>query len=713
MPQEKKKRGRREEKKTKRKAEDQPERPSKKSRSDDVYNPENAEAPLTVSGDAGDDYIGFDLQPAPGVHAPSFEPEFHGLLDPQEQEYYASVNSKMVADDFESDEDRALFIQAVYRETQGKELKVASSQSCSRYLEKIILRSTPSQLRRLFSKFLGNLTYLVRHRFGSHCCETLFLNAAKHMTKAEVNSGDDDYDDDNDDGEDEEAGEPSLSLEDLFLATAEELKPNMGFLLTDRFASHTVRVLFLVLSGQPVDDESIKAVLASKKKEKLETVSATNSTDSDQKRFVPKTFSQALSQLINSAVTSLDTTYLRALATHPTGNPVLQLLLQLEFSAPKSKQAESSALYQKLFPDESLEEDTESAKFISGLLYDPTGSHLVETLVQKLPGKKFKPLYKNVLKPKLANMAKNDIASYVAIRVLERLGKDDLQEAKELLLPEMSTLVSRKRTGLIKTLAERCAVRKVGLADLTEIFTHGYGDEKEFILNVLEYKPSGEMEGTENKETTPQASTHGSLLAQSLLASPATAPLVQNSLLGLPASTIIALAKVPASSRLIQSALVPSHDNLAFRRRFVPLFYGHIVELALDVTSSYVADGLYHATEGLHFMKETLARELASKETELRNSPFGKNVWRNWHMELFTRRPGEWRAVAKNAGHDEHARAPGGPQAPSVSARQGQDTTAKKSAIQLARERHAQKQAQEAKKRTPATSANRVVPTNA
>lgn len=708
MPQEKKKRGRREEKANKkRKLNDESEKPSKRLRSED-HEPEEFNDELVVSGDAGDDFISFDIPPPQGVEAPLIEDEFHGLLDPQEQEYYANINNKIVANDFESEEDRILFIEAVHRETEGKELKVASSQSCSRYLEKIILLSTPFQLRGLFSKFLGNLTSLVRHRFGSHCCETLFLEAAKYVGQEKRSS--------KEDGEDGPA-----SLEDLFLQAAEELKPNMVFLLTERFASHTIRVLFLVLSGLPLDDTSVKAMLASKKKENIDTPETANPQTSQFKRVVPKSFGPALSDLVNSAISSLDTTYLRALATHPLGNPVLQLLLRLELSdSNKNKSSEQSSLFSKLLPDESLDEDSESAKFLSGLIYDPTGSHLVELLVQKLSGKNFKNLYKVVLKPKLESMAKNDIAGYVATRTLERLGKDDLKEAKSILLPVVQTLISRRRTGLIKVLIERSAVRGVDLQDLADLIKAEYENSNSSFLSAVLNTKSLESQQDQPSTNTEQAQTrtsiiktdvHGSLLAQAMLQAKATRDVVQDGLLSLTTEELMAFCRDPPASRLIQASLSPSDLNASFRRQFVPRFSGHMVALSLELTSSYVADALYPATDGLHFMKEKLAKELAASEMQLRESPFGRNVWKNWAMDLFRRRPGEWRGMAKNQSSQLQTRD-----------RRGGETTEtetasqpKKTPIQLARERHAQRKSKESSSKPSrfGTGSNAVVPTNA
>lgn len=698
MPRDFKKRGRRQQEKERK---NQP--PSKRLKTEHEVdqNVEPTTEAVEVSGDIGDDFIGFSVERPEDLQEPQEETEFYGLLDPHEQEYYSNVNSKIVANDFESPEDRATFIEAVHRETEGKEIKVASSQSCSRYLEKIIVLSAAEQLRRLFSKFLGHLTYLVRHRFGSHCCETLFLQAAKYVGKASSKQ----------DAENEDLP----SMESLFLQAAEELEPHAGFLLTDRFASHTIRVLFLVLSGDSLDDDSIKALLASKKKEKLDTPIEKVAQVPESKRVVPKTFRPALDGLIKSGVSSLDTTYLRALATHPTGNPVLQLLLHLELSGvEKKKSADGHSVFRKLFPDHELEEGSESAKFIVGLVYDPTGSHLVEILVQKLPGKVFKKLYKNVLKSRLGNLSKNDTASYVAIRILERLGKDDLLEAKELILPELPILISRRRTGLIKVLVERSAVREVDLTDVADAIKSEYTKEnQDFISNLLDFKQSKAQE-TEEEESSEQSKNssksshktdvHGSLLAQAMLQAPGISAIVQDSLIGLESKTLVAMCQDPASSRVIQKALAPTAANLQFRRRFVPRFYEHIATIAQDLTGSYVADALWSATDGLHFMKEKLAQELSNHEKPIRESPFGRNVWRNWVMDTFHRRPGEWKALAR--GQDTHE------QSRDISRQHdSQSPEKKKSAIELARERHAQKKSHAANKGSGfSPSMNRPVP---
>ena len=81
------------------------------------------------------------------------EPTFFGLLSEQEQQYFKEVDALIEADQFENVEGANAFLTNVYKELEGKELKVASSQSCSRLLEKLIFRSNMEQTMKLLGKF--------------------------------------------------------------------------------------------------------------------------------------------------------------------------------------------------------------------------------------------------------------------------------------------------------------------------------------------------------------------------------------------------------------------------------------------------------------------------------------------------------------------------------------------------------------------------------
>ena len=80
---------------------------------------------------------------------------FYGLLDSNEQQYFREAYNTLKSNSFKDDEERQLFIDNVYTEVEGKELKLACSQSCSRMLEGLILASSPVQIKRIYGKFKG------------------------------------------------------------------------------------------------------------------------------------------------------------------------------------------------------------------------------------------------------------------------------------------------------------------------------------------------------------------------------------------------------------------------------------------------------------------------------------------------------------------------------------------------------------------------------
>ena len=676
MPKENKNgRGRREEKKKKklkRKREDEAEA------EDDVQESKRHRSQERTSPDVS--FIGLDN--AENIQEYKVENDvseaadrpYYGMLEDEEQEYFRRADELLELNDFPSPEERSLFLANVYREAEGKELKLACSQSCSRLMERLILLSTAEQKKKLFQSFSGNFPHLVQHRFASHCCESLFIHSAPVVTEeltAESKGGDERLNDD----------EVFVSMENLFLYTLNDLEGQMATLLTDRFGSHTLRVLLIILSGRPLEKASTKSLLQSKKKEKV----GINGLDSNptelslSKRAVPESFQYAVDKIISDTIATMDTAFIRVLATHQTGNPTLQLLLELELTNPNSKKGTNSSqktLISTLLPDDITVEGSESSIFVNGLLYEPIGSRLLETIATHAPGKLFKQIYRTTFKDRIAGLARNEISSYVVIRVLNRLSKEDLEEAVENISTQVQGLVTRNRTVIIKTLLERCHARGAETEKITHHIAEAYGnDPSTLVLKMADISletltastaPPPESETNLQKPQKPTPSQlHGSYLAQTMLSIPGPpATLLQNALLALPASTILSLSLHQTTTYIIQAALLPSpptaKSNLLFRRKLINtlLMYDPtitasdppVLTLSLNPTGSHILDSLLHttttptstSTSSLFSLCERIAMSLLPLEPVLRDSFSGRIVWRNWCMDLFRRRRGDW-----------------------------------------------------------------------
>ncbi|RDL32589.1 ARM repeat-containing protein [Venustampulla echinocandica] len=645
------------------------------------------------------DFIGLDNsttapEGGPGEGTAGTERPFYGMLEDEEQEYFRRADELLELNDFPSAEERTLFLENVYREAESEELKLACSQSCSRLMERLILLSTSEQKKKLYEKFAGNFAHLVQHRFASHCCETLFIQSAPVVTE-ELAGGPKKK------NEEEDEGEANASMESLFLATLDELEGQMSFLLTDRFASHTLRVLLVILSGRPLDQSSTNSLLQSKKKEKIAIANMDNTPSkvSLGKRVVPESFQFAVEKIISDTIATMDPSFIRVLATHPTGNPTLQLLLELELTNPNTKKgsnAEQKTIISALLPDD-IGTEGSSSIFINGILYDPIGSRLLETICSHAPGKLFKQIYRTTFKERIASLARNEISSYAVIRVLNRLSKEDLEEAVENITPQIAGLVERSRTVIIKTLLERCHTRKSekSVKSLTDAIASAYGsdpstlalkmsciDDIDALTKAIISPPAAPAEEVEAGDTdekkdatskakapqtpaipkpTPQQ-THGSLLAQSMLALPgAPSALLQTSLLALSPSVLLTLAIYKPTSHILQSALQAAATPPTFRRKLLnALLFSTVsstseqeqeqaqdpaLTLALSATGSHTLDAILlstASTSSLFTLTERVAQRLTTHESTLRDSFTGRIVWRNWFMDLFNRRRGDW-----------------------------------------------------------------------
>ncbi|KAK7747827.1 Nucleolar protein 9 [Diatrype stigma] len=593
--------------------------------------------------------------------------EFFGMLSEEEQEYFRSVDEQLDIDDFPSQEERDLYLAGVFKEAQGKELKLACSQSCSRLMERLILMSNTQQKKRLFEQFGGHFLNLIQHRFASHCCETLILQSAPIVTR-ELGGERDDLPTEQDDPE----AKPLPYMEELFLLTLDELEGRLTYLLTDRFASHTLRVLLVVLSGRPLEQSSTKSLIHSRKKEQISAPWARNDSNelSSQMRAVPASFTLAAKKIIDDATRGMSATELRVLATHPTGNPVLQLFLELDIAlsseSANDDTSEEMTLLWRLLPGAPAtlkDATTKACDFVNSMLYDAIGSRLLEVLITNCPGKVFKALWKHIFADRIHSLLRNDVASYPAIRVLNRLSKEDLETAVKNTLPEIPKLIALSRFNVIKTLFDRCQARQdfADIDALMKAVLDAYGSDPKVLVPKLCLLESGD--GEEKKEPGPIAKnrsalvSHGSHLATTFLATPgAPRRYIQISLSALPEELLLQLATASApTSHVLVDALSTPSKNKIFHKTLVAALRTHTIELAQSehgsrVLSAIVAvpsrgDGI---TLPFHF-KETIMAQLGQHEPQLRESYEGRRVWRNWKGDLWKNRRNEWVSWAKES----------------------------------------------------------------
>ena len=460
---------------------------------------------------------------------------------------------------------------------------------------------------------------------------------------------------------DKDADATYVSMENLFLYTVKELKGNLGYLMTDTYASYALRLLLIVLSGRPSERVSARSTMPTKRKGGIELRSQAKEESERWSGLhrVPESFGNALENMISETTAGLDSHYFRILATHAVANPVLQLLFELELSDTKhSKARDNTSLFRKLLPDHTLRPGTTSASFLRGLIFDPIGSRLVETIIQFVPARDLEAIFHIIFQGKFRSLITNDAASFVVIKVLQRLSSKDLKEATLELCPAISMPLDHARTMVAKTLIERCVIRDIDTTPIAAALRVGDGNSKsDTFLHVLNWRTIGigamALEGKQGLGMQNAGGLHGSLLAQSMLGVPgALRDIVVDGILSIETPVLLQMAQDRTATHVVQKAITCTAQTKTFHRRIIHKLLDHTINLALDSVGSYVLHAFWTISGDLLFLKERIANELLKNEACLRESPSGRRVWRKWMMDLCKRRKTDWITKAREVDID-------------------------------------------------------------
>jgi nucleolar protein 9 len=274
-----------------------------------------------------------------------------------------------------------------------------------------------------------------------------------------------------------------------------------------------------------------------------------------------------------------------------------------------------------------------------------------------------------------------------------------------MLLPVVPTLLERQWTSLTRTLIERCTVREIDTQAIAVTIDQTYQGPQGFdVKKLLHLDNKAETKGEAVRPVTGEDAflsrpggpnkVHFNILAQAMLIVPGSlSALILDSVISLETATLINMAQDHVVSRTLQQACTSKNASMIQRRKLVQRFYGNFGDMSLDKSASRVVDCIWEGTHGLAFIRERIAEELFENEAALRDSPSGRAVWKNWKMDLYKRKRGEWVTQSRNkAGNDGFQSFSELDQVSGKNAPVGSKTP-----LQMARERHAANKAKKAK----------------
>ncbi|XP_075047934.1 nucleolar protein 9 isoform X2 [Mixophyes fleayi] len=547
-------------------------------------------------------------------------------LDPKSVGYFRRVGETL-QQDFESDDDRGLFVRNVFNEVKGSELALATDMSGSIVLQKLLSVATSAQVCQVLLVLSGHWQDVCWHCSGAHVIQTALLQ----YPRLQAQGGPEQQEED----EEEEECQPSSNLEEIVLSLCSEVTGKFLLYNQNTHGSFIVRTLFQVLSGTILNQETTKkAAQGIKVKSVFE---------------VPKSFLQQLKEL-----SGLFSGHIGVFATNKLASLGMQVALQvLQRKSPSA----CAALCDDVINYLSSRNASGDGSSLLVFLKDETSSRLLERILEVSEKKQLIRLFKTHFQGQLQELAAHPIANYTVQRlVCATQSKKLFSTLFKELSPALEDVMAKGHMGIITTLAEACKRLQYHQADLVSQLMEAFHCAAPasrrvacvplfFSLLTYEvyYKTEEEEEPSEHKDNAEiklaSVNYHGSVLVQHLLHFENPAPAL-HSLGSMTEADLQTVACSQAGSHVFDALLNSASITEKQRKKVLRKLRTRSMELACNKHGSRVLDRVWNvSTMGV---KEEIAKKLVERLRELQNDPIGHHIARNFALAHFVKRRKDW-----------------------------------------------------------------------
>lgn len=572
-------------------------------------------------------------------------PAFFGLVDKIELDYFKQADSTLAANIFGSPEERVGFIRGVLEESKNKEMKLATNQTCSQLIERLIMVADDRQLHHIFRSFSGNFIALSKHKYSSHCLEALFLKSASLIEREMALT--DAFQLYREEDEDSDLENVQVSMENLFLSMVDELKPELKVLQQHRYGSHVLRIVLLVLSGSAIPATTLRSK-KSRIMRKMIDMKLTDNAETTSYQ-VPSSFKEPLNEVIEALIADLDSFSARQLAVDKLASPVMTCIILVQLQQ-NQKRAKSKLLDLVFQNSKSQDKDSAEEAFIEYLLSDPVGSHFFESIIASMPLKTIERLYNLYMQSRVDKLVRRESGNYVIQAILKRLKPNKGKQVLDQLIGEIEILLATS-IPMVKAIVETAARLNYRVNDIANIFIKKYeishGNKDQFPEKLLKLEDST-LGNTKDDWPTAQEMNRSLLVQVLVKAVPQFLNYALLGLLRLPEKRLIDFAKHSVFSHVLEACLVPQADTIVRRKLLNVLCKdGVIVDLACNAYGSHSIERLWQFTYKLKFFREQIADQLAKQSELVKASRYGVRVWKNWKLEKYVRKRHEWWVIVK------------------------------------------------------------------
>lgn len=578
---------------------------------------------------------------------------FFGVLDRDELEYFKQAEATLSMDAFESTEEKQQFVTNVCEEIKGKELKLVTSQICSKLVERLILECNDRQLKSIFKAFNGVFYNLACHKYASHVLETLFVRGAALVEKELLAASFDDQPDD----------EPFITMENVFLYMLNEVKPHLRSMVNHQYASHVLRLLILILASKnlPKTTQNNSTLRSKKSKIARKMIDIKDNEDFDRVHQTPESFKLELKEFLKNLYESFTdnttsrndvsptlVTKFRELCVDPVASPVIQLIIQVEGIFDRERS------FWRLVFSAGDEKDPKEESFVEYLLSDPVGSHFLENVITFARVKSIERLYNLYMKDRITRLAQRDTTGAFVVRALLKHMKDkEVKQILSALVPQLSMLLNSNidfGTSIIEaSVRQNNYLRDEVINQLLEKY-YPHASSTKNILESCLLLSSSTLGNTRDDWPTAEERRRSLFLEQLIDYDGKFANITIESMLALPEGRLLQMCYHGVFSHVVEHVLKPTIVDTIKRKLLLNVLCKDVVNLSCNAYGSHIVDKLWDFTAKLTLYKERIASALVKDSEKVKNSSYGRQVWKNWHMEQYLRKRGDWKNIIKEQG---------------------------------------------------------------
>ena len=255
---------------------------------------------------------------------------------------------------------------------------------------------------------------------------------------------------------------------------------------------------------------------------------------------------------------------------------------------------------------------------------------------------------------RVAKLAKRDTTGAYVIRALmKHLKEKYVKSILDAVVPEMNILLNSSidfGSAIVNASEkENNYLRQEIITQLLKKYYNVETENKDILESCLLLK-SSTLGNTKDDWPTAEERRRSIFLEQLIDYDDKFLNATIESMLTLPGEELLQMCYHGVFSHVVEHVLNPKRIDIIKRKMLLNILWKDIVNLSCNAYGSHVVDKLWDFTAKLTLYKERIATTLVGESDKVKNSTYGRQVWKNWKMELFVRKRWDWKKLVKE--HD-------------------------------------------------------------